>query len=293
MILLALAPFLLPLGQEPTPAAAAQPQLSAEATAIRAACAKLAEAPNYTFKHLMLEEGSGFGRGRADDSAAAGVGPPPPPPPAPVPFEFTAHVQRDLPVHFLQGNLEAWRKDGVLVWRNAAGAWERMEARGGRGGAGGGAAGGEPQDEQAQRDMRSRMSLVTAQSAHEMLKDFETKIAMVARTEEGGKSVYTGSLTPEGAASMAGGGRFGRGGNRGGGAAAFVNTGSFRFVVSADGVLDSFTLDTLMTGSIEERKIERKRHAEYRFSVVGTTKLEVPAEVTAKFSEKPKEGVEF
>lgn len=283
----ALASFL----QEPEPASA--PTLSTELSAIRAACAKLAETTSYTFRHLSLDEG-GFGGGFGRGGRGAEGGPPegqvPPTPPAPVPVEFLAHVQKDQPIHFKQGEIEAWRRDGVMVWRNGEGAWERMDRNSMRERGGGAAA-----SEEEMRSMRARMGLFSAQTAHELVAGFESKIAMCAKLDEGGKSVYQGTLTPEGAASLSGAARFGRG-NRGGGqgeggdAPVFQNSGSFKIVVDAQGRLESFTLDTLMSGSIQDRPIERKRHVEYRFSAVGETKLEVPAEVTAKFSEKPSEG---
>ena len=321
MIALALIAVLSASSQEPQPASSSQ--ATPEINAIRAACAKLADAPSYTFRHLSLDEGSfggGFGRGgrvggegATDPSGAASQGQPPagpPAQPAPVPVEFVAHVQKDQPVHFQQGALEAWRQQGVLVWRNASGAWERMDMQSMRGG--GRSPASEGQTEEEMRSMRTRMGLFSAQAAHELVSGFESKIAMCARTEEGGKSVYQGTLTPEGAASMGGSSRFNRGGRgggqggaaggaqggaagggqarEGGNAPAFQNSGSFKIVVDAQGRIESFTMDTLMSGVVQDQPIERKRHVEYRFSAVGETKLEVPAEVTAKFSEKASAG---
>jgi hypothetical protein len=299
MILLTWTALCLPLAQEPQPAAAAQP--SPAIAAIRAACAKLTEAPNYTFHHLSLDEGMPLGRGFG---APGGGGPPgegqaAAQPPAPVPVEFLAQVQKDQPVHFQQGGMEAWRKEGVLVWRNAGGAWQRSDMQSGRGG------GGERPSEEEMRAMRARMGLFTAQTAQEFIGGFETKLAMVTETAEAGKTVYSGTLTPEGAASFGGarmgrGGRGGQGGQGGqGGAAAggpppFQHSGSFKLIVDAGGRIESLTLDTLTSGSFDGNPIERKRHLEYRFSEVGSTKLEVPEEVAAKFSEKPTDkGAEF
>jgi hypothetical protein len=305
MITIVLASVLSSCLQEPEPAAA--PKLSPELTAIRSACAKLAEVPSYTFHHLSREEGAPSGGGRggrppAGDGGAPAVDQAPATPPAPVPVEFTAHVQKNQPLHFQQGELEAWRQDSVMVWRTGDGAWQRLDSQSMRGGGRVGA----PASDEEWRAMRSRMGLFSAQAAHDLVQGFESKIAMVTSSAEGGKTVYVGSLTPEGAATLTGAARFARGG-RGGGlggaadapgggadaaAAAPVlqNSGTFRIVVDANGRIESFTLDTLMSGSFQERAIERKRHVEYRFSAIGETKLEVPAEVTAKFAEKPVEG---
>lgn len=288
--------------QQPTPAAAQNP--APELAEIRAACAKLAESESYTFHHSSLDEGmGGFGGGRGGppggDGAAAQ-------PPAPTPVEFTANVKKGSPVHFVQGPLEAWRQDNVLVWRENGGDWQRFDAQAGRGGFGGN--GGERPSEEQMRSMRARMGLMSAQTAQELVTGFETKIAEVKAANEGGKKVYTGTLTPEAAAAMGGGGRFGRGGGRGGqpgggdqgaggqgrggqggggDAPAFQNSGNFRIVVDEKGRVESFTLDTMMSGTIQERSFERKRHVEYRFSQIGATKVEVPEAVTAKFAEKP------
>lgn len=295
MIHLLLTAALVPCMQEPEPASA--PQLSPELSAIRAACAKLAEAPSYSFHYLVLEEGAPFGGGRGGRGGGEGGAPAaeaaPATPPAPVPVEFRARVQKGQPLHVQQGTLEAWRKDNVLVWRSGEGPWQRMERGAARGGA--------DMNEEEMRALRARMGLFSVQAAHELVLGFEGKIAMVAQSQEGGKTVFQGSLTPEGAAAMSGASRFARGGRGGGGqgggagggdaaAPAFQNTGSFRIVVDANGRVEAFTLDTLMSGTFQERAIERKRHVEYRFTGVGETKVEVPADVTAKFAEKPAEG---
>ncbi len=281
------------------PAAAVSP----DAAAIQAACKKLAEAENYTVLQTSQDTGGGFGGpGGAPGGAAGGEGQAPPPPPAPT--VFTMHVQNGKPAHFMMGDLEAWRDKGVLVHRKPGGAWERfdMPQRGGPGGGGQGGRGGDPE---AQRAMRTRMSLATTQTASEMLAAFETKIAVVSAAQEGGKTVYTGTLTPEGAASLGmggrgfrggrggqGGGAQGGGGAPGGGPPPFESSGSFRIVV-AGGVLESVTLDTVTKGSFNDQAFERKRHLEIAISALGKTAIPVPDEVTAKFAAKPEESLEF
>jgi hypothetical protein len=286
--------------QEPEPAAA--PKLSPELTAIRTAAAKLTEVPNYTFHHLLREEGAPTGAAAADRPVAG-------------PIEFTAHVLKGLPMHFQQGELEAWRQDNVLVWRSGKGEWQRMDGQSMRGRDG--AVGGAPASEEELRAMRTRMSLFTAPAAHELVVGFESKIAMVTSSTEGGKTIYVGSLTPEGAAMLSGAARLARGGRSGDAktdapsegtgtgtskgkgtgtgatgttgaadATTFQSSGNFRIVVDAKGRVESCTIDTVTSGAAQDRALERKRHAEYRFSAIGETKLEVPAEVTAKFAEK-------
>lgn len=303
MILLALASLFPACAQDPQPAAATQP--SAEIAAIRAACAKIAEADSYTFHHLALDEGmpmgpsggrGGAGRGGGEAGQEGGGQAAPPQPPAPVPMEFTAQVRKGQPVHFQQGPMEAWRRDGVLVWRQDGGAWQRMDMQAMRGGGGRGLGGG---DEAEMRSMRSRMGLATAQTAADLLAGFEEKLAGCTRSEEAGKTIYSGTLTPEGAAALSGMGRMmgrGRGGagapagEGGDGPPPIQNSGTYRVVVDAEGRVESLTLDTLSSGSFGERSFERKRRLEYRISLVGSTVVEAPAEVNEMFAAKPAEG---
>lgn len=122
--------------QEPEPAAA--PKLSPELTAIRTAAARLTEVPNYTFHHLLREEGAPAGTGRTNRPHADEDGLSVPDraiadPQATGPIEFTAHVQKNQPIHFQQGELEAWRQGNVFVWRTGKGEWQRMDGQSMRG----------------------------------------------------------------------------------------------------------------------------------------------------------------
>lgn len=273
-----------PLAQEPAdagakaPAAAAAPAAldNAEVQAIRAAAKKLAGAPSYTFQQVTTDEGGGIG--------LDGDGP--------QTTEFTAHVQQDKPVHFQQGTLEAWRQDGVLVYRSGAGAWERFEMGRGRG--------GRPQQirvegEDGWRAMRARMQLATAPALHDMLGHMGSGVAKVSRSAEGGKSVYTGELTPDAAMRLNGpimsmggpGAHGGPGGGQGGQRPPIESTASFRVVLGADGALESAVFDVLTKGSFGERSFERKRRMELKASAVGATALDLPAEAAAKLAEEP------
>lgn len=285
------------LFQDPVPLAVPPTPATPEALAIRAACAKLAEASSYTVQQTSLDEGGGFGGPPpAAPPSTGGEGTPPTVAPPPVPQVFTAQVQKGKPTRFVQDKLEAWREGEAMVYRNGEGAWERFEQPRGRGPGGGGTP---DQDPEAARAMRARMNLATAQMAHEMLAGLDAKIAIAAATKDGAKSVITGSFTPEGAASF--GRRFGRGGRGGGqggqggqgggqgGAPAMENSGTFRCVIAADGSLESMVFDTLTKGSFNDTPFERKRHVELRVSAVGSTTVEVPAEAAAKIAEKPRD----
>lgn len=274
--------------QDPKPTAVPEAQPASPAVmSIRAACAKLAEAPSYTVQHSTLEEGGGPPPAAAP---AEGEGAPPTPPPGPTPLVFTAQVQKGKPTRFVQDKLEAWREGEALVYRTEEGAWKRF-ARGS--GQGGGGQGGAEQDPEAARAMRLRLTLSTTQLAHEMIAGLDAKIAMAAASQEGAKTVITGSLTPEGAASFSRRmGRGGRGGGQGGGpggAPSAVSSGTFRCLISAEGHLELLVFDIVTKGTIGETPFERKRRVELRVSAVGATAVEVPADAAAKLAEKPRD----
>lgn len=292
--------------QDPAPAAVpTAPPASPEVMSIRTACAKLAEAVSYTVQQTTLEEGGG----PPPAAAPTGGEGTPPPPPAPTPVVFTAQVQKGKPTRFVQDKLEAWREGEALVYRTAEGAWERYARGRGQGGGGGNA----ELDPEAARAMRLRMSMATTQMAHEVVAGLDAKIAMAAATKDGAKTVITGSLTPDGAASF--GRRMGRGGRGGapggaqgggaggaqgggaggaaggaqGGAPSSTSSGTFRCVISADGNLEVLVFDILTKGTFGETSFERKRHVELRVSAVGATAVEVPADAAAKLAEKPRD----
>jgi hypothetical protein len=268
------------------PAATASP----EVMSIRKACAKLAEVSGYTVQQTTLEEGGGFGgpppaaaAPAGGEAAAATV------PPAPVAVVFTAQVQKGKPTRFTQDKMEAWREGDAMVFRSGESAWERFEQPRGRGQGGG----DQDLDPEAARAMRARMSLASSQVAHEMLAGLDAKIAMAAATKDGAKTVITGQFTPEGAASLGrrmgrrSGGQGGQGGQ--GSPPAMESSGTFRCVIAADGSLESLVFDTLTKGSFNDTPFERKRHVELKVSAVGTTTLEVPADVATKLAEKPRD----
>lgn len=263
---------LLLLIQDPAPAAARpDPAANPAIQAIRAASAKLGDAKSYTVQQTVQDEGMP----PTDVTPAAGA--PPATPPSREAVVFTAHVQKGKPTHFLQEKLEAWREGDVMVFRNADGVWEKF----------GKSAGDDPKtaDPDAARNMRTRMNLARTQVAHEMLARLDEKIATATESKDGAKVVITGSFTPEGAASL--GQRFSKGGQDSKeGSGKTETSGTFRFVIAADGNLESVTYDVQAKGGAKDAAVERKRHVELRVSAVNSTSMEVPAEVKAALAGK-------
>jgi hypothetical protein len=262
---------LLLLIQEPVPAAAhPTPPNNPAVQAVHAACVKLSEAKNYTVQQTIQDDGLG---------ATA--------PADKVTVVFTAHVQKGKPTHFMQDKMEAWRDGDVLYYRTSGGTWERL------GDAKDAEEGKDPKgDPDAARNMHNRMSMAQTQVAHEMLAGLSEKIATASSTKDGAKTVVTGSFTPEGAGSL--GQRFTRGGQAGrtgqGGeenAKSVETTGTFRCVIAADGNLESFVFDVAAKGTAKDVPVDRKRHVELRVSAVGSTTMEVPADLKDKAAVKP------
>jgi len=277
-----LLPLLLLVIQDPVPAAApAAPANNPAVQAIRTAANKLSEAASYTVQQTVLDEGPDVAPPADQPPPAAGADAATPGKSSVV---FTAHVQKGKPTHFQQDKMEAWREGDVLFYRTSAGTWERF---------------GDPAanpkadpkaDPDAARNMRLRMNLARTQVAHEMLAGLDKKIATANETKEGGKSVITGSFTPEGAASL--GQRFSKGGTGGAGDGSKTvdTTGTFRVVVAADGNLESMTYDVVAKGTGKDGvAVDRKRHVELKVSAVGSTTMEVPADLKTKATDKPKD----
>lgn len=284
---------LLLLIQEPVPAAAhPTPPNNPAVQAVHAACVKLSEAKNYTVQQTIQDDGLGVIKPTdkpttdkpTTDKPTAGAEPIPA---GKVTVVFTAHVQKGKPTHFMQDKMEAWRDGDVLYYRTSGGTWERLgdgkDAEQGR----------DPKaDPDAARNMHTRMSMANTQVAHELLAGMNEKIATATSTKDGAKTVVTGSFTPEGAGSL--GQRFTRGGQAGRtgqggeeGAKSVETTGTFRCVIAADGNLESFVFDVATKGTAKDVPVDRKRHVEVRVSAVGSTTMEVPADLKDKATVKP------
>ena len=89
-------------------------------------CQKIAQAENYGFKVTVLQEGGGFGgRGRRGGGE-------------PAPTVYTGTFQKGKPFHVKVGEVEAFRLDESIVYKEAEGEWQAYdpEAMRGRGGFG-------------------------------------------------------------------------------------------------------------------------------------------------------------
>lgn len=280
---------LLLLIQEPVPASAQPvPAKNPAVQTVQAACAKLAEAKSYTVQQTTKEEGAATTLPTDQPSTGETK-----PADNKVTVVFTAHVQKGKPTHFVQDKMEAWRDGDVLFHRTSDGKWERIGEAGDHG-----QDGKDPKaDNDAARNMRNRMMLAQAQVAHEMLAGFGDKVATASTSKDGAKTVVTGTFTPEGAAIL--GQRFTRGGQpgrtgQGGeeGAKSVETSGTYRCVISADGNLESLDFDVAAKGTAKDAAVDRKRHVEIRVTEIGSTNMEVPAEINGKATTKPVKPVE-
>ena len=92
-------------------------------------CAQFQKVENYTFSTKTESSGGGFGRGGGEPEAP-----------------WVGQFIQDTPIHFSQGELEAYLDDGQLIYKSEQDGWATFDAeamRGGRGGGGGRGRGGD------------------------------------------------------------------------------------------------------------------------------------------------------
>jgi len=247
-------------------------------------CKPFQEVENYTFSTRTESSGGGFGRDGGQPDA----------PDAPPPTVLVGQYVQDTPVHLSQGELEAFVDDGQVVYKSEEDGWttlDRESMRRGFGrGRGGGEAGGEPEGEDAgaRRDRRGNdgarplFRLTRVRLPHELLKEFETKVTDVVRTEAEGRVTYSGKLTEEGVRALSTfGGRGGRGG-RGGGPDLKLS-GTFEFSLDDQGQLSQLVFHTTTAGSFGDRDFERSSKQTIELSKIGQTQFEIPEEALSKF----------
>jgi len=135
--------------------------------------------------------------------------------------------------------------------------------------------------------MFSRLALLRARLPHAMLADLQGGVAEVTVEEAEGSKTFRGKLSPETAAKLSGssfggrGGRGGGGGGFGGGGPELEHSGSFSVVVGADGMIQSFEIETSSSGSFRDREIKMGRKSAVSISAVNKTEVEVPEEAAA------------
>jgi len=212
--------------------------MCAQADGLGEAATKAAVMTNYTFQVSTVREESGGG-GR--------------------PMEFTGGADAGV-LHVQNDRIDAYRKGETLVVKGEDGRWSVAEppAKG----------------EKPEKGQRGVMMLRTARPPHEELTGLETKLENVMKTEEEGKTVYSGSLTSDGAA------QFGTpAGRRPGGPLAF--SGNAKVWVDGQGVIVKYELTIQAKGKLKDKEIDATTTRTVEIRDVGTTKLEIPEEVGA------------
>lgn len=165
-------------------------------------------------------------------------------------------------------------------------------AAGGAGGAAGGAGGFE-----GMRELFAVMPLASQQLPHELVKSLIGKVATpTCTTNADGSCTFTAALTDDGADDLSGakrmrerfgggGGAFGGAPPAGGAAAAgggpaITAKGTATVTFDAAGMPTALVIETVTTS----QRGETKRKQAYTMKAFGTTKVDMPAGATAKFS---------
>jgi hypothetical protein len=173
---------------------------------------------------------------------------------------ITGEVAADAPVHFVAGELQAYKEGEKIVYQEQ-GKWKLMEraaweggggGRGAAGGGGGGGAGGGGGEQGREGGGGGRgqgggfspaMMLRGVQTPHTILQGIEKKLEGITVSEEKGSRVFSGKLTADAAKELAG--RLMRG--RGGEGEPTV-TGDAKFWVDASGQLQKYEVTTVVGG---------------------------------------------
>ncbi len=210
------------------------------------AAAKAAEMTNYSYKTTTITEGLGKG----------GVG---------KPVVIEVKIEKDKPWQLKAGGAEQF-KQGEKVIVKEGDAWKEM-AKPEK------PADGSKPDRKA---MAINMALRGLKAPHEQVKDIGTKIKDVKREDSDGGACYSGELT-EDAAKEFGAIQTGKGGNKG---PSFKVTGSVKVFVNGEGSITKLEIVTEGKGTVKDQEMTVKQTKTIEISEVGSTKVEVPEEVT-------------
>jgi hypothetical protein len=274
LVVVMLAALPLQTGQDAPPA-----DETVDITSLQAAVTALSEASGYTFERTSKSEGFGGGGGGGRGGGGSGASADP----------IIGHVLREQPLHVSLGETEAWRQGETMIYRQGSESWQQFEMpEWGEGGRGGGRRGGGAGRGGDFRSMRGLMTLQSSAPPHEFLQDFETHFVNIQRAEQEGRTIYTGDLTEDGALTVGGGmlGRMRRGGGD------IDITGTFRIVLTENGMLDTLTFHTQLAGYFGDREFARDQQVEIVLSAIDETELDVPQDVAAALAGEDLEAEE-
>lgn len=211
------------------------------------AAAKAAEMTNYSYKTTTTVEGLG---------KDGGVG---------KPVTIEVKIEKDKPWQVKGGATEAFKQGEKVIVKDGD-AWKEM-AKPGK------PADGSKPDRKA---MAVNLALRGLKAPHEQVKDIGTKIKEVKREDSDGGACYSGELTEDAAKE------FGamQSGKAAGKNATFKYTGSVKVFVNGEGSITKLEIVTEGKGAVKDQEMTIKQTRTIEISEVGSTKVEVPEEVT-------------
>jgi hypothetical protein len=123
---------------------------------------------------------------------------------------WSIDFEHGKPVHLKSGNVELFRDDKKLAFRDAkAGKWVPLEpgaggANGAKKGVGGGAAADDPEAKSRMMAQRMALEIEKLSLPHVVARDLAGKCTDVTRSEAGGKVTYVGKLHKDAARELSG-----------------------------------------------------------------------------------------
>lgn len=200
---------------------------------VAAAAKKSAEATSYSFKVTTPAPAKGKGAGGTVEGK----------------------YEKDQPVSFKAGALEAFRKGGLVVYKEGE-EWKRVEKAKG------------------QKKADPTLAIQGVKLPHEELDGFDKHFQSVAKAEakENDCTVFSGPLTDTAAASLAATG--GKGNNKA--AAALKYSGTGKLWVDADGRIVKYEVQLKGAGERNGKAIDQSITRTVEITDVGTAKVEVP-----------------
>jgi hypothetical protein len=199
---------------------------------VAAAAKKAAETTSYSFKVSSPAPAKGKGAGGTVEGK----------------------YEKDQPVALKSGALEAFRKGGLVVYKEGE-EWKRAERKKG------------------ERRADPTLALQAVKLPHEELDGFDKYFQSIAKAEqkENDCAVFSGPLTDTAAASLS---ATGAKGNKAAAALKFSGTG--KVWVNADGRIVKYEVQIKGTGERNGKTVDQSIHRTVELTDLGSAKVEIP-----------------
>ena len=291
----------------PAPPAASQDGASRPIDALVRACAPLAEAESYRFTMTTESDGGAGGSGGFGGFGGRGGEALEPP-------WVAGRVVKEMPMSLIVGESELFKFGDKVVLQDEEGSWTLAptRTRGRRGGGRPERGAGEPrgprpegQRPENQRPENQRgegqrrggrgafggptRMLRSFVAPHTLVGNLANGVTDVAKAEgQDGAVVFSGRLSEDAIARLAGfgGGRGGRGGR--GGQMELEQSGTFEVTLDPQGAVTEIGYSVRTQAWFGDREIDRTRTTTFNLSGIGETKVDVPAEVAELLGYAPK-----